>query len=199
MRENNEIPFVLLSSINPKQSENFFREHLSKFVNVTSDRDEYLTTVKSYINDQQSLKKLVLGVFDSFDALSLINSDQKSAKFTRIIVDEVHIRSVFSDVLLGKLADFASSNLFTFSLNVVLTSSSIPPSLLSPFKSLISVHSICETSQYEISEKPPIYDHFVKKIKTDIVPDEVISIINKMAEIDSDEVEEGHVLCFLPG
>lgn len=87
-------------------------------------------------------------------------------------------------------------NMFTFSMNVILVSSSISSSLLLLFKSTIEVNSFCENSQYEIFEKLPIYDHFIKKIKSEIVPEQTIEIINKMAVISS-QIEEGHVLCFL--
>ncbi|KAK8843242.1 hypothetical protein M9Y10_025096 [Tritrichomonas musculus] len=194
LKENMNMPFFLLSEPNPKKVAIFFKQKISNFVTITTNKDDFLKEF-NHFNEN---KKIVFGIFNPYDFLCLI-CNPKIIKLSRFVIDEISQRSTITDALFTKIIDFKNENLLTFPLHTVLMSSSISSSLRSLFESSsIELISLCESSQYEIIERQPIYLPFLEKIKSEIVPNEIINIINDMAMLNT-EIGEGHILCYLPG
>ncbi|KAK8842585.1 hypothetical protein M9Y10_025443 [Tritrichomonas musculus] len=204
LKDKMNAPFVLITQPSPKHvesKEHFFNKTISKYATIISDPDK-LTEIYNDYEKTLSIQKLVLGVLTPHNLLPLMYALRFHKQFyphTRIIIDEIHQRTFHLDVLISKIALFDQNlKIFNLPLSVILTSASITPTLLKPYKGKVKVTTLIQYPPFEIVEKKPIIEKDIQKIDNEIVRNETIAVIEDMAKINS-SVEEGHILCFLSG
>ncbi|KAK8834693.1 hypothetical protein M9Y10_018315 [Tritrichomonas musculus] len=197
---------------------------ISEYINVTNDIEELEKTYKNYKISQKG-QKLTFGLLTTYNFLPLMHRLENSENFmlhTRFIIDQInqktcHISVIISQILelykrsLSNPQDPTSSSLI--SLNFVLLSCNFPTEVIDFFGNSAKVKTLVKEPLCEIKEeviefcesenkeqptknkqkKPNFLKQTNKRIKRAIK-----KTLFRMADSENKDVEEGHVLVFLP-
>lgn len=138
-----------------------------RFSNVTSPR-----TKVNYLTDGMLIRELML--------------DDKLSKYSTIVIDEAHERTVLTDLTLGFLKQLIQSGRRK-DLKVIVMSATLNAQLFSKFFDHAPV-------LYAEGRMYPVSKHYLSGSSEDIVD----TMVRTVVQINMSE-EEGDFLCFLPG
>lgn len=138
-----------------------------RFSNFTSNN-----TKLKYLTDGMLLREIML--------------DRKLSKYSTIIIDEAHERTILTDLILGFLKSLINSN-DRSDLKLIIMSATLNAELFSKFFDNAPILFI-EGKMYPVSK------HYL----SDPTEDMVDTMIKAVVQINMSELE-GDILCFLPG
>lgn len=138
-----------------------------RFSNLTSNR-----TKLNYLTDGMLIRELML--------------DPTLSKYSTIVIDEAHERTVLTDLILGFLKQLMLNKKRT-DLKVIVMSATLNAELFSKFFDHAPILYI-EGKMYPVSR------HYLSESSEDIVD----TMIKTVVQLNMSE-QEGDVLCFLPG
>lgn len=125
--------------------------------------------------------------------LAELAGDRDLAEYSTIIIDEAHERSLNIDVLLGYLKGLVQRRK---DLKVVVTSATIEPRRFSDFFGGPDVAPVIEVSGRTF---PVDVRYRASRIHQEDADVDVKAVVDAVEELQQGDVEEGDVLCFLPG
>lgn len=141
----------------------------------------YLVRFASIISRQTKLRYLTDGML-----LREIMLDQTLSKYSEIIIDEAHERTILTDLILGFLKNLIISNKRK-DLKIIVMSATLNAELFSKF--------FCDAPILFIEGKTyPVTKYYL----ADPIDDIVDSMIRNIVQVNMGE-QEGDILCFLPG
>lgn len=138
-----------------------------RFSNVTSHR-----TKLNYLTDGMLIRELML--------------DSTLSKYSTIIIDEAHERTVLTDLILGFLKQLIVTKTRT-DLKIIVMSATLNADLFSKFFDHAPILYV-EGKMYPVSR------HYLSEPSEDVVD----TMIKTIVQINNSE-QEGDILCFLPG
>lgn len=198
LRDNMNAPFLILTQPGPKNIESkepFFSKTISKYVDILLDDNDLYNEYEH----SKKIRKVIFAILLPQKLLTLMHKLQKNEIFyqnTRFVIDEVHQRSFYLDVLINQFGNLSQNpETFPLPLNVILMSADIPLQLLNPFNDTIKKMKLIKSPPFEIIERKAIIESYIPKINKEIVRDQTINVIQEMSQQNS-EIEEGHILCF---
>ena len=174
LKDDLKAPFCILVQPTSDQVDikaKYFNKIISKYVRIETNIDAFSEMIK---NNEESKyeQRIVLSIFTPFNLLTLIHNFNDKTKFyskTRIIIDDIHQRSIQLDILIAKIAYLNHvSKSFSLPLNVVLMSSLISAPSLYPFHGTVGITSLIGHSIFEIVERNPIIGNSVQKINKEM-------------------------------
>lgn len=139
-----------------------------RFSNVTDSRKTKL----KYLTDGMLLREIML--------------DEKLMKYSTIIIDEAHERTILTDLIMGFLKEMIVTKKRT-DLKIIIMSATLNAELFSKFFDHAPILFI-EGKMYPVSK------HYLGDSSEDIVDTMVRSVV----QVNMGE-QEGDILCFLPG
>lgn len=138
-----------------------------RFSNITSNR-----TRLNYLTDGMLIRELML--------------DETLSKYSTVIIDEAHERTVLTDLILGFLKQLILSKKRT-DLKIIIMSATLNAELFSKFFDNAPILFI-EGKMFPVSR------HYLSQSSEDIVD----TMVRTVVQINNAE-QEGDILCFLPG
>ncbi|SGZ55220.1 CIC11C00000005731 [Sungouiella intermedia] len=138
-----------------------------RFSNITSSQ-----TKLNYLTDGMLIRELML--------------DETLSKYSTVIIDEAHERTVLTDLILGFLKQLILSKKRT-DLKIIIMSATLNAELFSKFFDNAPILFV-EGKMYPVSR------HYLSGSSEDIVD----TMVRTVVQINSGE-QEGDILCFLPG
>lgn len=138
-----------------------------RFSNITSSK-----TQLNYLTDGMLIRELML--------------DPKLSKYSTIIIDEAHERTVLTDLILGFLKQLISSRQRT-DLKIIVMSATLNAELFSKFFDYAPILFV-EGKMYPVSR------HYLSESSEDVVD----TMVKAIVQVNMSE-QEGDILCFLPG
>ncbi|KAK2948254.1 putative Zinc finger, C2H2 type family protein [Blattamonas nauphoetae] len=163
-----------------------FKNILGDSVILTMEPHEILRLL------QQQITKPVIALLSPFKAVKLlVKAEQKKLNLigrTRFCLDEIHERSVDTDVLIAKLGEKCRTN--PFPLQVLMMSATPDERILKCFPSISHV-SLSDSQLFPIDDRKKEVERLPDTTK--IAADEVVGIL---ADMVSGHRERGHFLVF---
>lgn len=138
-----------------------------RFSNITSSQ-----TKLNYLTDGMLIRELML--------------DETLSKYSTVIIDEAHERTVLTDLILGFLKQLILSKKRT-DLKIIIMSATLNAELFSKFFDNAPILFV-EGKMYPVSR------HYLSGSSEDIVD----TMVRAVVQINSSE-QDGDILCFLPG
>lgn len=138
-----------------------------RFSNITSSR-----TKLNFLTDGMLIRDLML--------------DETLSKYSTVIIDEAHERTVLTDLILGFLKQLILSKKRK-DLKIIIMSATLNAELFSKFFDNAPILFV-EGKMY------PVLRHYLSETSEDIVD----TVVRAIVQINSAE-QEGDILCFLPG
>lgn len=138
-----------------------------RFSNITSHK-----TKLNYLTDGMLIRELML--------------DENLSKYSTVIIDEAHERTVLTDLILGFLKQLILSKKRK-DLKIIIMSATLNAELFSKFFDDAPILFV-EGKMYPVSR------HYLSETSEDIVD----TVVRAIVQINSAE-QEGDILCFLPG
>ena len=203
-------PFFILT----QPSRSIIMEKMKDFKNImrntvilVDNHFEMITYYSKFQTNKKSIKKPIIGLFSPHSLLTLINKAEKKKidifPITRFCLDEIHERSVDTDVLIATLSERMNQmmkNNSNFPLQLLMMSATPDPRILHCFKPKQDGSPSVEMFELPDSQLFPIHDI---PIRTDSLEEsnkatieETLKIIKNMGE---KKFEKGHILVFTSG
>lgn len=185
---NVDLPYLIISEPTQKVADSktaFFKKKIGGYLDVTNDLNELIESYK------KKKKELTFAILTPKDILFLIQNVKNFFSKTRLVIDEVHEQSLYTDVLLSILKK--TKKKLTAPIHFSMMSAFIEKEheYIKFFDNEIQIIQLVDKHLFEVKTKS------IKSTTLQAVIDQSIKIINKMSNVNS-KIEEGNIVCFLP-
>ena len=191
--ENMKYPFFIMTQpgstiIKDKLAD--FKQHLGEHIHLVSKVPDMIELYKN----ADALTKPVVGLFSPYNVLKLLSSIDKNSVIsrTRFCLDEIHERSVYTDVLISILSSAMKSQQH-FDLQVLMMSATPDPRVLHCFGKVNEIEMPdtqlfpIDTIRKEVTSKNEV---------SKIAAEQAFECIKKMSR---GEQQVGHIIIFTSG
>lgn len=190
--EDMKYPFTIMTQPNMT----IIRDKLVDFRELLGDTVIFVTGIKELEEMYRNIPdKPVVALMTPHNALKLLARADKRrldiAKYTRFVLDEIHERSVDTDVLVALIAERLKKN--KFPLQLLMMSATPDPRIIDLFDA-VEMLELPDALLFPIQDVPlevKGYDEINK-----LARDQALDVVTKFA---TGEVEPGHILIFTSG
>lgn len=194
LEEKMDTSFILMTEPNREIVEEktaFFRSNIGNYANVTDDVNNIIDSYNETEN-----KKIILGILTPEELLYVIQNQKNKSDFfktTRIIMDEVHEQSIYTDVILVLIKSYKENLQLPLSFSMMSATIKENHRYIQFFKDEeLNVTKLVHKPLFKVSKRS------ITNGEIQAITDETSNVIEEMAKMNS-KIEEGHLICFVQG
>lgn len=183
-------PFIIMT----QPGKSIVQDKLIDFKNYFSEEDVIIKTeVEEIIDllDQDDQDKPIVCIMSPIKLLELLKYREDLHEKTRFVLDEVHERPIYLDVLISTISQTCDANR---SLQIVMMTATPDIYINNCFECGVKEFSIKEETMYKVDT----YEYHVEKSK-DISAGIVMNLLDILQSMDLNRVDPGHILIFTSG